>query len=138
MTQMIPVPHSHPIDVGQWNFLTDPINECIAAAVREALTETFSNEPPELTLPAVWGDQDGDGGPPPENPLTIYVSIPLAVSDDGVLFRTTVDEMVDEYLTYYQDDGSFEDGLIRIRDGLKALADRLDAILTEPREDRPS
>lgn len=87
---------------------------------------------PFLYFPAIFGDDDGDGGPPPDDPLALSIKLDLGGDeDDDPVYRTSLGEILDMEI-----DGcergydEYNPGLARIRDGLRQLADRIDRALT--------
>ena len=76
-------------------------------------------------LPVMWGDSDGVGGPPVDDPCTIYFGLSLGEYADGgnqVIYQTTVEELVDELIEENEDG----DILLRVADKLRALANKLE------------
>ena len=132
--------HKGKVDIRDWNLNSfEPFRQLLQEAGEKTL-EKAASEIVQLAidsgdsyayLPAEYGDEDGCGGPRCNDPLTVYFkfavgSCDLTDPDDPVL-KTSLGEMLEGTLDDCEQDGSYSDGLARIRDGLRALADRIDA-----------
>ena len=98
-------------------------------SAKEALDLAFADDNTAAFFPAEYGDSDGLGGPAPVDPLTVYFQIALDGDDEGPYWQTSLSEMLEDTIGYCARDGSFSKGLERIRDGLRELADKIDAAL---------
>src|SRR5262245_9384431 len=89
------LPHSDPICL-----------DCDEAA--DELHRRFQECPPSLSLPIIWCDEmtlsdgsiskasDGCGGPPVDDPLMLYLSLPLSEDDLPVYFKCSLEEVIDD------------------------------------------
>jgi hypothetical protein len=84
------------------------IDPGVASTVRAALvTDYFKEigkaireESPHVSLPWVWGpDGNGYHGPGVSDPVTLYIELPIAASDDDeIVFGISLEEVVDDYI----------------------------------------
>ena len=143
---MLNPPTKHPkyekIDVSNWDFGFGDLDATIAKNVSEALENSFDDTPPDLQIPIKWkntGDDDF-GGPPPNDPLTVYISLPLFGHDHGPVWITSFENLVLETLWVHQGaphslgfNNKLESGheiIKSIRDALRILADKIDETLS--------
>jgi len=89
---------------------------------------------PHADFPVFWqeGDEpcDGHGGPPVDDPTTIYVGLPLAGFGDTVVYSVSIAAMVDQRID--EAGGEFWEERREAKllaDGLRALADKIDAAI---------
>ena len=85
--------------------------------------------------PAGWGfgdkPSDGLGGPPVKDPLALY-----AVIGEKVIGQDSLERIIDDDIEGVQGgwDGiigdQYQDDLLALRDGLRRLADKIDAALS--------
>jgi hypothetical protein len=118
---------SNPIDFSE--MLSDTNADNLLKNVLEQIVERELKEsPPYLTFPAIWGEHDGDGGPPPDDPLTLYLDLPFG-ADDSTKPRWSMSlvEILEDYLEYTREDTSYSAGALRIAEALMALAERIKA-----------
>jgi hypothetical protein len=99
----------------------DAMHAALDAAEKAEPSLEFS-----VTIPVMWApDSDGWYGPTPDDPLTLYV-----VADETRQATVSLADEVDEYLSDHTEDGaSFREGLSRLSVALRALADKIDAII---------
>jgi hypothetical protein len=122
MANMERVKWSEHIDLSDWDFagddeewsarfLTTPIAMGVlalaAAIITRKLRAEFRLQPPDITMPITWsksGD-DGIGGPPPDDPLTLYLGLPMGESgSDGdacywaVSFKDVAWDVVNDHI----------------------------------------
>lgn len=117
-----------------WNLdATDKMLELLGSAVRDAAAEALQlaldDEETYAFFPAIWGDSDGCGGPRCDDPLTVYFRIAATDGDEGPIWATSLTEMIEEEISRCAEDaedGIFNENLVRIRDALRDLADRID------------
>lgn len=84
-------------------------------------------------LPVQWGSEDGQGGPPPDDPLTVYVEIGLD-DEDRATHSFSIRDLVEHVIELRAVEDRIEDDdgrqiAIRLRDALRETANRLDAVL---------
>jgi len=112
----------------------------------ESLRERFRDDPPRLTLPVMWDfdltlddgtickAEDGWGGPPVHDPLTLYLHLPLSAEEEGVVFTCTLEEVIVDLIDSSLP-GNSTDGKVdvtaraicqRIAARLRELAERLE------------
>lgn len=79
------VAHSAKINLSEWDFHidSDVVNKAITDAVTSAIEDVLNQYPPSLSLPIYWPDSDGNGGPPVDDPATIYYHLPFDKKADG-------------------------------------------------------
>ncbi len=108
----------------------------LADALNEMLSDIFFDRAwPDITLPVEWAaqKQDGYGGPPVEDPLTIFVHLPLgkpapderqdpAYVCESVIFKTSIGELVDDLLDLYPE----REILVRVANALHEQADKIE------------
>jgi hypothetical protein len=122
---------SEPID---FSWYAD-IGDAVTAVVRKELEEN----PPRLDFPVGWdfGDDPSDGrsGPPPSDPVTLYLDLPFAESvDERVRYSCSLEDVVDDLIEGHVgwSSGKIEDEdgrriCARVAARLRELADKLDS-----------
>lgn len=97
MVQMVKVAHSCAIRINWWPEKTESGRE-INKEITECLDKTLTGTPPDLWLPVLWWPrEDGIGGAPPEDPGTIYLTLPFE-DLDGVTWSASLSAMVDDII----------------------------------------
>jgi hypothetical protein len=112
-------------------------SDVVRDAVMEALDEVMDRELPVkfwIGIPAMWGPKsDGWGGRPPKDPLTLYIVSNIG-DDDGTPERlediVSLSDEVQDCLRARAGDDSFREGASIFAAGLRALADKIDAVAT--------
>jgi hypothetical protein len=138
MTKMDRVPSSGVIDFTDWGFADDHPKRAIY--LTKLLREQFMEYPPVLDLPFEWSDSGSDGrhGPAVEDPLTLYLNIPVGEADgNGPLWSCTLGEIIDELIESNSPPDDAARGMFAvIAEALRTLADRLVAAGGEGSEDQ--
>jgi hypothetical protein len=138
--------HSLEIDLREWEFEPSAemevlLTERLRSMTTAALRERFEENPPSLSLPSGWAHGDGMGGPRPDDPLTIHVTLQLANHDDGVTYACSLEAAIDDVIELQSYEGvggvkvEDEEGrqvCARIAARLRELADKLDAACASP------
>lgn len=141
--EMKRVRSSNEIDLRSWewfetddpNGLRDLVAAGFAANVTNVLRKVFDEHPPQLDFPVMWGpDSDGWGGKCPDDPVTLYVSLPLGEEeDDCVIYACSlegaVDDLIDGHITPSTGKITDDEGQVIMRKvaaRLRELADKLD------------
>ena len=105
----------------------------VATAVRRAAEESLKymlDDEIKVRFPVVWSPTcDGWGNPPVDDPLTIYVQLPLGDVDQPVVVALNLREEIGTDLETCAEDGSFASGLGFLRDALRKLADEIDEVI---------
>lgn len=109
--------------------LKSRLEAAVLEAAAEALQLALDDEETYAFFPAIWGDSDGCGGPRCDDPLTVYFRVAATDGIEGPIWASSLTEMLESYIATCAEDGSWADGLARIRDALRALADRIDHAL---------
>ena len=122
------------VSLKEWTLdATDKLQELLGAAVHEAAAEALQlaldDEETYAFMPAIWGDTDGCGGPRCDDPLTVYFRVAAMDGIEGPIWASSLTKMLEDDIATCADDGSWSDGLARIRDALRELADRIDNAL---------
>jgi hypothetical protein len=98
------IPHSSPLCLDVYE------DQTLNAAITDELRRRFDEEPPRLSLPIIWDYDvtlddgeiskatDGWNGPPVDDPLTLDLHLPLAEEEEGVVFRCTLEEVIDDLI----------------------------------------
>jgi hypothetical protein len=135
------LPHSGKVDISTWSLeavedFKAELQKSICAAATEALDLAVKYDA-SAWFPNVWnfGEEPSDGinGPPPSDPMTIYVTLPLGpVEYEGPTWGFSLSGLVERVI----EGKSSPDGKIyidrdskcvaEIRDGLRALAQKID------------
>ena len=127
------VPTSEPID----------IYEDVHPGISADLEETFRDFPPDVGLPFTYGDQDGQHGPPVDDPLLMDISLPAfsGIADMGPTWRISLQEMLDDEIDFLsnqqtgQVEGEEEIKTLRaIVRRLREIADRVAACIPPDRQ----
>jgi hypothetical protein len=128
------------IDVRHW--YKGKLGEHFTYALRAA----FADQPPDIHLPITWdfgeaeNRNDGHGGDIPNDPLMLYVSLPLGADDGngneviyGLSLEAVVDELIDGHTAgdsnKIVDDEEQRSILVRVAARLRELADKIDTAL---------
>jgi hypothetical protein len=107
------------------------MREAMETAIEKLETEEESSSIDlAISLPAVWGDSDGWDGPPPDDPLMIYILASVDHGDYTVEGKISLSEELHDRLEACAEDTSFSEGLRRIATGLRDLADKIDEAIT--------
>lgn len=130
---MTRVPHSMKMDFSGWNMLdTDTLAEKLNAEIASALETTFEEDPPHLCFPTLWATEDGKGsdgigGPPPEDPATLYLTLPLAGEQfEGPVYQISLEEVVNDMIEDKLS-GIWAVPARKIASRLRELADKIDS-----------
>lgn len=92
------------VDLTTWGIagiIGERVGENAMREVSDAIKEEFIKTPPSMFLPWMWGpDSDGLKGEGVDDPITMYVCVPLgAYSDDeGVTFSISLEALIDDYI----------------------------------------
>jgi hypothetical protein len=119
------VQHTNRIDLTDWSFNTghDVIDRIIGAIATPIIREEFEKDAPAISLPFYWGEQDGYGGKPVENPLTLDIQLPLGNDEESVVYRTTLEEVInDEFFNEFEPAADYSAKIARVVDELERLA----------------
>src|SRR5215471_3750926 len=118
------------IDLIDWGFAEDHPKR--AAAMTKLLREEFKENPPQLDLPFEWSagerPSDGRGGRPVDNPLTIYLELPLGpTEDEHPTWQCTLGELIDHVIEMNSppDDETIM-MFAKMAEALRAVATQLD------------
>jgi hypothetical protein len=124
------VPHAEAINTKGWHFGFEKLDAAISEAVSGALENSFELDPPDVNLPVSWETEDGIGGPPAADPLTVYVSLPVfsAGLDTGPVWSASLSGMIDELIESHKEDGRVG------KDSVPLLEKLRDALLSEARK----
>lgn len=115
---------SPPIDLS--NFAFGDLRGELAKLIGKALTAHLNETHPYVSLPAAWGDSDGEGGPPVDDPLTLRVHIPFGEDDDSEPYwQVSLADIAESFLSDTRDDGSYSEGALRIAGALEELAKKI-------------
>ena len=109
--------------------LQDVLLTVVLEAAGEALQLALDDEYTYAFMPAIWGNSDGCGGPRCDDPLAVYFRVAATDGMEGPVWGSSLTKMIEDDIATCAEDGSFADGLARIRDALRALADRIDNAL---------
>jgi hypothetical protein len=117
------VPHTNEIDLRLWGFETGNkiIDAVIGAVVTPIIREQFEEDHPRIGLPFYWSTSDGFSGPPVENPLTLYMHLPLGKNEESVVYSTTLAAVIDDDL-FFENDYTSVDKLSSVASELERLA----------------
>lgn len=131
-------PQSEKVDLRNWRLLAaEKAEALILEAASEAVQYVADNDGVDISFPVMWGPKsDGMDGPAVSDYLT--VDITLQLSDDGIVFRSSLREAVDNLITsLIGGTGEFapeeHDILIRVRKGFLELADSITTALEQAR-----
>ena len=140
------VPHGGDINVSAYEFSSDDeLDGIIADKCNKVIRQIFEApdelmiDTPYAYLPWEWSDEDGISGTKPDDPLTIYVRLPLHSGDDEMpTWSFSLNECITDAIALYSlnepdEPGEYEEippTLIAIRDALRAAAQRIDDAVT--------
>ena len=146
------LPHSNQLCVDIFDGTSDAIEQ-LNSAVTDELRERFRENPPRLSLPIIWDFEikyddgsigkgaDGHGGPPVDDPLTLYLRLPLADEEDGVVFKCSLEEVIDDLIdscisptTHTVVEASGQVTCRRVAARLRELAEHLERTLASQAE----
>jgi hypothetical protein len=104
--KMTRVKHSGKIDLKGWTLPAleegcEELERLFYKGATEALECMLENsEDMYVYLPIEWGDSDGLGGPPQENPLTVYLRLPLQGEDDPEqpTWSFALNDLIDDFM----------------------------------------
>jgi hypothetical protein len=119
------------------------IEEVVELAAAEALEHAFKSEDAHCYLPVAWEQHLLERGHPPIiDPLTIALHIPLS-NNEAPSWSVNLTDIVNEELEHVRlnretDPGYFSRGMLRVRDELRVLADKIDADYKETISKKPS
>ena len=153
MAKKIPIKmigHSPKVNLREWVFdaLEElDLDELIKKVASEAINCALE-EPARAWIPALWSDigsEDGIGGPLVDDPLTIYIELPLGETEDNnPVWALSLSAAVDDFIEGKiccggPDEGKITarpgDSALRLRDALRAEAQKIDdVIVMEPDE----
>ena len=132
MADLTHVPHTPKIDLR--GLVDEPDAEEVSLA-SDVLAKAFDSTegwtiPPHAHLPTKgtgFDSGDGHNGPAVDDPTTIYIVLPLSGSDDGVVYRTSINDLVQDLLgDIYADDEIETFGIKALAADLRTLADKID------------
>jgi hypothetical protein len=128
------VKHSGEIHFYGWDWEYGRLDDQISETVAGFLTAAFKDFPPRLSLPNVYDKNDGRRGPAVDV-LTLYVQLD-AIGEDcaGPEWSFNLwDVFLEELSPHEEYNGGLSDEgrafAARFRDGLRAMADKIDAII---------
>jgi len=135
------------VDLSDWNLdametfedALAPINMAILEMSSEALQYCFEHGEISMFMPAEWGEHDGIGNKCPSDPLTLYLSV-YSIGDDPTNdntahFETSIRDILKTPMEDCAEDGSYSDGLKKIRDGFRDIANDIDIALDASRNE---
>lgn len=95
--EMERLPHSEKMEFEDFEFEVEGLGALIRQTITDRLEKNLAECPPRLSLPMRWGpNEDGDGGPPVSDPLTIYLRLPLDKGRDAeCIWSITLTELLD-------------------------------------------
>jgi hypothetical protein len=126
----------------EWNLeaMGEEGQKLLKAILKEGLELATEEAKCHAWLPIEWAGledpSDGVGGPPPKDPTTIYVELPIGPSEDesprwifhlSDLIQSMID--VNEEGEGGPITGDIREGFAAVRDDLRRLADEIDAAL---------
>jgi hypothetical protein len=137
INQLKHVETSNPIDLATWGAFT--LTPKLGRKITELIQTEFNRSPPTLSFPFGWatGDRPGDGGhgPPPDDPVMLYVDLPLGANEGGCVYACSLEAVVDDLIELHESGG--KGGKIegvdacemagKVATRLRELADKLDA-----------
>lgn len=144
-------PRKHPIrlkhnqpDISGWDLdaldeIRDAIEPIITKVANEAIRFAMEAENTGVSWASKWTDEQGFGdgftagdapGADPIDPLDLYVEIGLGdTPDSNPQYAFNLRDILSDTLSECRDDGSYSEGLTRIKDALRALADEIEDAL---------
>lgn len=129
------LPHANKVDITTWTLIAfeefkASMQKGIRDAASEALTIAVTEYPCEVWFPHTWNvppaPQDGINGPPPSDPMTIYVMLPLGPTEGtgptwGFSLRDLLQNLIDDRTT--------RDGALPLTDETRCVAQIRDELL---------
>ena len=111
--------------------LLEAINHAVKKAASEAVKDALENGEGNLRFPVIWWPRsDGNRNPAVNDPLDVYVEIPLGkFEDEGPEYIFNLRQVLKGHIDICAEDGSFAEGLEMLRDSLRKLADEIDDAL---------
>lgn len=103
-------PDAYRIGLDGWDFgFGQKLDEMVGESVQECIAEAFKNDPPEASLPFLGYGPESDGlGNPTDDPLMIYIALPLGAFDDcPVYFKFSFREFVLSEIRDYREDDTY-------------------------------
>lgn len=105
------------------------LEKVLSDRLQLVLTELFENgdvslggeHTHDMSFPAAYGDDDGQGNPPPSDPLTIYYTVWFN-PDVPTSFKFSLRDMVNDAIWHSQDDGKVS---LEIAGWFRQFADEL-------------
>ena len=132
------VRHTSKIDLREWGFDTEHnlADALVGTIVTPIIRGQFEKTPPEISTPFYWStsDDDGHGGPPVENPLTLDIQLPLGENEEPVVYRTTLEEVIDDEFFFENLEPVDADKVARVADELERIAAKIRERITAVRE----
>jgi hypothetical protein len=121
--------------IKDWNIDLSDLTEVLSPAIFKVIDEILDVvlEETSIDFPAIWGDSDGAGGPPVDDPLTVYLSLNFD-GEDYCFYEVSLREPLVIDMEDCRSDGSYADGLERVARGLRDLAAEIDAAVAEGRK----
>lgn len=133
--------HSERADIRTWSLdAVEDFQELAGKSILSAATEVLNlaiQDQPSVWFPIEWNfgiePGDGIGGPPPDDAMTIYITLPLGdLEGAGPTWGFSLRDLVEVLI----DGGGLSDpdelkNIVAIRDGLLDLAHKIDGALGE-------
>ena len=127
------LPHGGKIDISEWGLIenaSEYLNtKKLSELLNDGLEETLKDSPPQIWWPAIWGpEEDGIGGQPPNDPTTVYLTLPFGHSEDDIgncYWEISLAEALEMLLEDGGRDGSFMKGALEIATGLEKLTKKI-------------
>ncbi len=118
------------------NTTNKAMNQSASEAALEHLGSLLASKRALIEMPAAWPSQKDGGYTYGEscNPLDMYLVIEPESEDSGekpVAFQTSLQEVLSVPLRLYSMAPIYDEGLKRIADGLRELADEIDKTLSQ-------
>lgn len=109
------------------------IERAVKKAASEAVEYQLENEDGRLSFPIIWAPKsDGRGNQAVEDPLDVYIGLPLGESEDeNPEYIFNLREDLKSAIEDCANDGSFAHGLQMLRDSLRKLADDIDDAISK-------
>lgn len=120
------VKHSPKVDFSGWN-----LEGASAEEIADCISKELDKEA-NCSAPIIWADpelpgerHDGNGGPPVDDPLTVYIHLPLASEDDNPFWSFSIaDLLLDELSEEMIGDRTWARS--KVCAALRALADKIE------------
>jgi len=122
---------AHEPDLSEWELdaldgVLGNFKEWLLKAATEAVTLALKDEDTGVSWPAVWDR----AGKTTVDPLTMKLDVALgSMLDEHPVYAFNIRAALQTYLEDCREDGSFSEGLGKIRNALRNLADEIDAAL---------